>query len=198
MVNSKLANDLLSFGRPILVLGDPGQLPPINGEGAFMKGAPDVMLTQIHRQALESSIIEVATMARQGAHIPAGKYGNQVVKMRRADLTKQMLLRADQVICGLNKTRAELNLKMRNAAGVHQPLPCGQPGEKVICLENNYERGVLNGAFSSFRIFTTGTRDHSRRRSRATTARSVTRVRDAASIRRAFLSGSDRMDRGSW
>jgi hypothetical protein len=26
-------------------------------------------------------------------------------------------------------------------------LPSGHPAEKVICLENNYERGVLNGAF---------------------------------------------------
>jgi exodeoxyribonuclease-5 len=56
MVNGKLARDLTSFGRPILVLGDPGQLPPINGDGAFMTGAPDVLLTQIHRQALESKI----------------------------------------------------------------------------------------------------------------------------------------------
>lgn len=73
--------------------------------------------------------------------------GNRVVKMPRADLTKQILLRADQVICGLNRTREELNLRMRIAAGVHQPLPSGHPTEKVICLENNYERGVLNGAF---------------------------------------------------
>lgn len=93
------------------------------------------------------AIIEVATMARQGVNIPFGRYGDQVVKMRRADLTTEILLSADQVICGLNKTRAELNLKMRTAAGVHQPLPSGHPAEKVICLENNYERGVLNGAF---------------------------------------------------
>jgi hypothetical protein len=70
--------------------------------------------------------------------------GNRVVKMPRADLTKQILLRADQVICGLNRTRED---RMRIAAGVHQPLPSGHPAEKVICLENNYERGVLNGAF---------------------------------------------------
>ena len=62
--------DLLAFGKPILVLGDPGQLPPIKGAGAFTEVAPDVMLTEIHRQAGESAIIRLATMARQGVPIP--------------------------------------------------------------------------------------------------------------------------------
>ena len=35
MVGDEMARDLLAFGKPILVLGDPGQLPPIKGEGAF-------------------------------------------------------------------------------------------------------------------------------------------------------------------
>src|SRR6185295_17115561 len=66
MVSEEMARDLMSFGRPILVLGDPGQLPPIKGEGAFTRDAPDIMLTEIHRQAGESAIIRLATMARQG------------------------------------------------------------------------------------------------------------------------------------
>ena len=45
-----------SFGKPILVLGDPGQLPPIRGEDAFTKAAPDVMLTEIHRQAAGAAL----------------------------------------------------------------------------------------------------------------------------------------------
>jgi exodeoxyribonuclease-5 len=50
MVGDEMAHDLLSFGKPILVLGDPGQLPPVRGEGAFTKVQPDVMLTEVHRQ----------------------------------------------------------------------------------------------------------------------------------------------------
>jgi exodeoxyribonuclease V len=38
MVNGKLARDLMSFGRPILVLGDPGQLPPPSCDRGY-KGA---------------------------------------------------------------------------------------------------------------------------------------------------------------
>ena len=74
MVGEEMARDLMSFGKPILVLGDPGQLPPIQGEGAFTKDAPDIMLTEIHRQASESAIIRLATMARQGQPIGFGQY----------------------------------------------------------------------------------------------------------------------------
>ena len=76
-----MARDLLAFGKPILVLGDPGQLPPIKGDGAFTSDAPDVMLTEIHRQAGESAIIRLATMARQGQPIPYGEHDAFVWKM---------------------------------------------------------------------------------------------------------------------
>src|SRR6202451_4074659 len=42
MVDAELARDLLSFGKTILVLGDPFQLPPVKGAGFFTDGAPDV------------------------------------------------------------------------------------------------------------------------------------------------------------
>jgi len=35
MVDAELARDLMSFGVPLLVLGDPAQLPPISGGGFF-------------------------------------------------------------------------------------------------------------------------------------------------------------------
>lgn len=66
MVGRDMAKDLLAFGKPVLVLGDPGQLPPIRGEGAFNSDTPDVLLTEVHRQAAESAIIRLATAARQG------------------------------------------------------------------------------------------------------------------------------------
>ena len=35
MVDEDLGKDLLSFGKPTLVLGDPAQLPPVKGGGYF-------------------------------------------------------------------------------------------------------------------------------------------------------------------
>ena len=52
MVGEDLGRDLLAFGKPILVLGDPGQLPPVKGAGFFTEAAPDVMLTEVHRRLL--------------------------------------------------------------------------------------------------------------------------------------------------
>src|SRR5690606_40823611 len=51
MVDEQLGRDLMGFGTPILVLGDPAQLPPISGGGFFTEHEPDHLLTEIHRQA---------------------------------------------------------------------------------------------------------------------------------------------------
>jgi exodeoxyribonuclease-5 len=147
MVGEEMARDLMSFGKPILVLGDPGQLPPIRGEGAFTNDAPDVMLTEIHRQAEESAIIRLATMARRGEPIGFGQYDTFVWKMRKMDVTPEQCLRGGQVICGLNATRLQLNNAMRRAAGFGDDyLPTGR-SEKIICLKNQNDIGLINGMF---------------------------------------------------
>ena len=149
MVGDEMARDLMSFERPILVLGDPGQLPPIKGEGAFTKDAPDIMLTEIHRQAAESAIIRLATMAREGQPIGFGQYDDHAWKMRMADVTPDQALRGGQVICGKNTTRFQLNNALRRAAGFGGTfLPTG-PSEKIICLKNQSDLGLINGMFLS-------------------------------------------------
>lgn len=159
MVGPEMAADLLSFGKPILVLGDPGQLPPIKGEGAFTMQEPDTMLIDIHRQALDSPIIKLATMARNGEPIPYGMFGPDVCKMSRRNIHEAAtFLRADQVICGRNATRLQLNSAMREAAGFssYGPLPSGErlidfrgngAEEKIICLRNINSSGLINGMF---------------------------------------------------
>jgi tRNA A37 threonylcarbamoyladenosine biosynthesis protein TsaE len=146
MVGDDMAADVLSFGKPVLVLGDPGQLPPVKGTGAFHRRDPDVMLTDIHRQAETSAVIRLATMARQGEPIPYGQHDDFVWKMSGRDVTPEELLQGGQVICGKNVTRLGLNNAMRRAAGFGGSLPTG-PGEKVICLRNNAAIGLLNGMF---------------------------------------------------
>jgi len=147
MVGEEMARDLMSLSKPILVLGDPGQLPPIKGEGAFTRDAPDVMLTEIHRQATESAIIRLATMARMGEPIGFGTYDAFVAKLRKGDITPNQALRGGQLICGLNATRLQLNNAMRAAAGFGGTyLPTGA-AEKIICLKNQNDLGLINGMF---------------------------------------------------
>lgn len=106
------------------------------------------MLTEIHRQAAESAIIRLATMARQGEAIGFGQYDAHVAKLRKSDITPAQALRGGQVVCGRNATRFELNNAMRGAAGFRESgmLPSG-PMEKIICLKNQNELGLINGMF---------------------------------------------------
>lgn len=146
MVGPDMAADILSFGKPVLVLGDPGQLAPIKGEGYFTQATPDVFLTEIHRQAGDSAIIRLATMAREGRYIPFGQHSELVWKIRQNEISPDMLCQAGQVVCGLNATRLMLNNAMRRVHNRAGTWPVG-PDEKIICLKNDNEHGLINGMF---------------------------------------------------
>jgi exodeoxyribonuclease-5 len=63
------------------------------------------------------------------------------------DVTPEQALRGGQVICGMNATRLQLNNAMRQAAGFGAGwLPTG-PSEKIICLKNQNDLGLINGMF---------------------------------------------------
>lgn len=145
MVDGRMGEDLLSFGTKILVLGDPAQLPPVGGGGFFTEGVqPDVMLTEIHRQAAESPIIHMATQVREGNRLSLGSYGNcQVIEQR--NLSPEQAMQADQLLVGRNKTRHSSNRRMRQLKAIaSNDYPV--VGDKLVCLRNNHEKGLLNGA----------------------------------------------------
>src|SRR4051812_25813648 len=84
MVDADLGRDLLSFGVPILVLGDPAQLPPISGGGFFTAEEPDMMLTEVHRQARDNPIIRLSMDVREGRGLEYGDFGAVQVVERAA------------------------------------------------------------------------------------------------------------------
>jgi exodeoxyribonuclease-5 len=138
MVDERMGKDLLSFKIPILVLGDPAQLPPIKGGGFFTEcSEPDVMLTEIHRQAKDNPIIDMATRVRNGETLPFGQY---VLNKTNAE----DILAADQVLVGKNTTRKSFNARIRQLKGFTDELP--EQKDKLVCLRNNPELGLLNGA----------------------------------------------------
>lgn len=143
MVYKDLWNDLLTYNKPILVFGDLNQLPPVNNEMLFTEDNVDFRLTKIHRQALENPIIRLSIDVRNGKDIPYGNFDNKVLKVRRDEFDIKNILKFDQVLCGRNITRTELNQFMRNMLGYTTKLP--GPNEKLICLRNNRETGTFNG-----------------------------------------------------
>jgi ATP-dependent exoDNAse (exonuclease V) alpha subunit len=142
MVDAELGRDLMSFGVPLLVLGDPAQLPPIAGGGFFTDHEPDAMLTEVHRQAAGDPIIHLSMQVRAGERLAAGTYGDSAV-VRRAELDPDRVLTADQVLVGRNATRRAYNARMRERRGFAEALPLA--GDKLVCLRNNRRKGLFNG-----------------------------------------------------
>ncbi|MGD0640021.1 MAG: TIGR02300 family protein [Roseiarcus sp.] len=142
MVDAELGRDLLSFGKPILVLGDPAQLPPVKGGGFFTEAEPDVMLTEIHRQAANDPIIRLSEIVRSGGEIAYGEYGESRV-IRRDEIDAAAVLAADQVLVGVNRTRRLYNQRIRQLLGLSEALPV--VGDKLVCLRNDRAKGLING-----------------------------------------------------
>ncbi|WP_026607949.1 ATP-dependent DNA helicase [Methylocapsa acidiphila] len=152
MVDANLGRDLLSFGKPVLVLGDPAQLPPVKGGGFFTEAKPDVMLTEVHRQAADNPIIKMSMLVREGGRLSLGAYGESRVIERR-DIDAGAVTGADQVLVGLNRTRKSYNRRMRELFGYEGDFP--EPGDKLVCLRNDKTKGLLNGGI--WIVKTTGT-----------------------------------------
>ncbi len=142
MVDAELGRDLKSFGVPLLVLGDPAQLPPIAGGGFFTDAEPDVMLTEVHRQARDNPIIRLSMDVREGKSLAAGEHGATQVVTRDA-LDPERVIAADQVLVGRNATRRAYNARMRERRGFSDALPMA--GDKLVCLRNNRRKGLFNG-----------------------------------------------------
>lgn len=143
-VGRRMAVDLLSFGVQVLVLGDPAQLPPVGDAGFFINETPDVMLTEVHRQAEGNPIIRMASAIRTGGRIdPAADWGGSKV-MARADLTITEAASYDQILVGTNATRNTINDAIRRHRKAQGNLPA--PGDKLVCLRNDHEAGLLNGS----------------------------------------------------
>src|SRR5215212_465884 len=142
MVDAELGRDLMSFGVPVLVLGDPAQLPPIQGGGYFTDAEPNAMLTEVHRQAQDDPIVRLSMQVRSGERLTPGEYGRSSV-VRRDDFDPQRALETDQILVGRNATRRAYNTRMRERRGFDDPLPLA--GDKLVCLRNNRRKGLFNG-----------------------------------------------------
>jgi exodeoxyribonuclease-5 len=149
MVPRKVYFDLTAYGVPTIFVGDHGQLPPIQtpGEEPFnLMANPQHKLEHIHRNAGE--------IARFAEHLRSGE---PAFKFRPRDASVQIagkeeppdrlpVMAADRIICATNRTRVGLNGYYRRRAGRNQVI---EPGETVICLKNDQDRGLYNGTLAT-------------------------------------------------
>jgi exodeoxyribonuclease-5 len=141
MVGASLFDALCSYDRPVIFVGDHGQLPPVADGVVNLMQAPDVTLETIHRNAGE--VAHFAEFVRQGNRPgwwprAPGATGEQVRLARFGDLPPV----PEQVICAFNRTRVGMNRRARLALGYPPDRPVA--GDRVMCLQNS-NVGVYNG-----------------------------------------------------
>lgn len=145
MVSEAIALDILSFGKPIIALGDLNQLPPIFGKPYFLK-EPNYILTQIMRQNENNPIVWLSQRVLNDLPLQYGVYGTSSV-IQKSDMNEFMLSKADMVITVSNKLRREMNLLFREHIRCVRKLDVPEVGEKVMCVRNNWNRSINDSIF---------------------------------------------------
>lgn len=138
MVSSRMANQLRSFGRPILAVGDPAQLPPVDnarsGDPLFYAQTPYAELTGAHRFGDTAILGEAARAARANEPLPA----ELIVPIGEVDL-----LDFDVVLTNTKADRWKYVAAVRSLRG----LPLDRPvvGDRITFWGNKREENVFNG-----------------------------------------------------
>lgn len=146
MIDTAMGKDLESFGKKILVLGDPAQLPPVGAAGYFTKRKPNFVLTEIHRQEEGSDILRLATIVRNGNGISGFQSTSscEIIQASNKEAVRERTLMADQVLVGLNVTRRQVNQRYRAVTGMVDKGP--MPDDRLVCLRNEHNVGLFNGS----------------------------------------------------
>lgn len=147
-------------GIKFLILGDPAQLPPVNGRpnDIFEDLSDDMVLDEIHRQAANNPIIQLSTKIREmkpinrvntkGLAVISEKDYNRFEKKferkGKGIFIKDGEPRFDQIIVRYNNSRQKLNRMIRKSLGFTKTsissgksLYLPQEGDKVLCFQNN-------------------------------------------------------------
>ena len=138
MISSAQANDLSYAFSKVLYVGDPFQLPPVKQTDWFGLQPATAELTEVHRQALDSAVLRLATKLRSGGSInlmdAAAGQVRLVTKLSVPWLKMAQSPAPPQIICGTNRSRS-----MILRGGRPEPKSKGEwlaPGERVLCKRN--------------------------------------------------------------
>ena len=145
MVPEKIALDLMSFQKPMIVLGDLNQLPPVFGKAFFLK-KPDSILRKIMRQKEGDPIVWLSQEILAGKRLKPGVYGKSSV-IHRNDLNDFLFKESDIVLTERNMIRNSVNHYYREHLRKYKNLDRPHIGEKVICRRNNWDLSIGDGIF---------------------------------------------------
>jgi len=159
MAGDDIIKDILSFGVKVLMCGDSGQLPSIGKANTYMDEY-DSILEEIVRQKGQSAIIDLSFKARTKKAIPYGTYNEdaEVLPMTYLDYPDdaiELYTWADQILCGMNRTRKAINNTLRKYLGFTDKIP--QKGDKVVCTQNNWQLCTWSPKLGTYVALVNGT-----------------------------------------
>ncbi|MFC7737647.1 ATP-dependent RecD-like DNA helicase [Roseomonas sp. GCM10028921] len=161
MVGWQLGQAITRHDIPVLALGDPYQLRPVEGSAFFGKFRPIGTLTEVHRQGRSSPILRASMAIRELAplnergevrRVPAVRLLRSLAEHADEEHLRFVgavsdhagLSRHDVVLVHRNGTRHELNDRIRRELGHVDALPC-KPGARIVIERNCPELDISNG-----------------------------------------------------
>lgn len=148
---------LCRYNIPILEIGDPIQLPPVNGKQVFHLNNLNYFIEGVMRQAEDSDIYRLGYAFRTGRHIDFDEYGNDVRFIYQQETIEDtfyqflpIIRNVDLIVTTTNKQRQIItDLYRKEIIRARTPFPVA--GERLICRRNN--PSLMLGEF----ILTNGT-----------------------------------------
>lgn len=135
MLAQIVVDDLLAVGVRVLVLGDPGQLPPIRGsENSLTAARPDVLLRSVQRN--QGAVLDLATLVRE-------RGAEAVEPFECRSMSIDEIVEFDQVLVWKNVTRWKMIRQIRSRLGYPPGIPV--VGDSVMFLANRAALGRFNG-----------------------------------------------------
>lgn len=157
MLDKNLFDDIMNLNIPVLFMGDNAQLPPVkkqylNKEEKILFNVMDATtaeLTTSLRQKEDNDILNVCKQLRKQQPIKK-KNSKDVLYLSSTKLTKDILKKADQVICSKNKWKDAINQALKKEQGfTARTYPI--EGDKIVFTKNIYDvksdkgNSVING-----------------------------------------------------
>ena len=140
MVPDYIKDMLIKRNIKTIVAGDIDQLPPVKYRPAFFLTGEIHFLNEIFRQKAGSGIVYLSNRLKEDKPIHLGTYGDCTV-IYDEDVTPDMIMASDIIICAKNDTRQGLtNLVRHDIFKYGDGLPLH--GERLVCRNNNWKLEV--------------------------------------------------------
>jgi exodeoxyribonuclease-5 len=150
MVGREQLDLCLRAFQQVVLVGDPGQLPPVNDVSVLAEIA-GFDLTEIHRQAADSPIVQLAYAARRGEAFWHTRFPTADADITEAAWLDPHTLLTSPLLVWRNATRLTCTAAIRAALGYAKARL--EPGEPLICRSTapaDREEGFYNNA--AFRV----------------------------------------------